>query len=86
MKKKLTLSVDERVVRTAKRLAKENGTSVSAMFARLINGLADREGRTRHIPLGPITARATGVIRLHEGKTDREVLENALLERYDLGR
>ncbi|MFO7897881.1 MAG: DUF6364 family protein [Planctomycetota bacterium] len=82
--KKLTLSADEQVIKTAKRLAKENGTSVSAMFARLIDGLADRRDRTRGIPTGPIAAKASGVIRLPDGKTDREVLEDALLERYDL--
>jgi len=33
-------------------------------------------------PIGPLTRRAGGVIRLPKGKTARQVLEEALLEKY----
>ncbi len=79
---KLTLSADREVIRQAKKLARENRTSISAMFARFIR-LAAIRGKVEE-QLGPITRRATGLGRLPEGKTDREVLEEALMEKYGL--
>jgi hypothetical protein len=80
--KKLTLNADPDVIREARRLAEKQGTSVSSMFARMIRFIARREGR--RIPIGPLTRKATGLIRLPRGKTERDVLEEALLEKYDL--
>ena len=40
---KLTLRVDEDVLRQARRLAKRRGTSVSAMFSQFVRALADPE-------------------------------------------
>lgn len=80
--KKLTLSADEEVIAQAKELAARQGTSVSAMFSRLVRAMA----HTPHekIKIGPITRRATGLVTLPPGKTDREILEQALAERYEL--
>jgi hypothetical protein len=36
------------------------------------------------IPVGPLARQASGIIKLPPGKTDREVLEEALLEKYGL--
>jgi hypothetical protein len=80
--KKLTLSVDEQVIRQAKRLAKEHRTSVSAMFGRFVNSLADEASPERRPPAGPIARRASGVIRLPKQLSEREVLESALLDKY----
>ena len=40
--KKLTLSADEQVIRDAKRLASESGTSVSSMFERFVRSQSRR--------------------------------------------
>jgi hypothetical protein len=40
---RLTVSVDKEVAELAKRLAKENGTSVSAMFARYVRAMAQKK-------------------------------------------
>lgn len=80
--KKLTLNADPEVIREARRLAKQQGTSVSSMFARVVRFLARREGRRS--PIGRVTRKATGLITLPRGKNEREVLEEALLEEYDL--
>lgn len=78
--KKLTLSADEGIIRHAKHLARESGTSVSSMFERLVRSMARRQ-KSQH-PIGPITREATGVIRLPAGKNERAVLEDALLDKY----
>jgi len=80
--KKLTLSADENVIREAKKLAAESGTSVSSMFERFVRSLSRRQ-RPSHA-IGAIARKATGVIRLPKGKTERQVLEDALTERHGL--
>ncbi len=79
---KLTLSVDEEVVAQAKRLAGEHGTSVSAMFTQIIRSMAD--GPRQGPRPGPLARRASGLIRLPEGRTARDVLVDALAEKYEL--
>jgi hypothetical protein len=80
--KKLTLSVDEEVIAQAKRLAAEQGTSVSAMFSRLVRAMAHRPGQK--IEIGPITRRLTGIMSLPQGMTYREALTDALMEKYGI--
>ena len=79
---KLTLSVDEEVVKQAKRLAKESGRSVSAMFSHFVRSAANRE----KTPLrgGRIARQASGLIRLPKGKSERDILTEALMEKYQL--
>lgn len=78
--KKLTLSADPEVIEQAKRLATESGTSISSMFERFIR-LMSRKGKPRR-RLGPMTQEASGLISLPRGKTERDVLEDALAEKY----
>ncbi len=82
MKKKLTLSVDEETIRQAKQIAAEEGTSVSAMFSRLVQAMAHEPGK--QIEIGPITRRATGLVELPSDKTDRERLQEALEKKYGM--
>ncbi len=79
--RKLTLSASEAVIRVAKRIAAENNSSVSAMFTRIVNGLA-QSGVDPEAQLGPITLRATGIVSLPRNRTDRELLEDALEDKY----
>ncbi len=80
--KKLTLSMDEETIREAKRIAAEQGTSVSAMFTRLVRAMAHKPGQ--NIEIGPITRELTGIASLPEGKTDRDVLTEALMDKYGI--
>lgn len=80
--KKLTLNAEPEVIELARKLAKENGSSISSMFARIIRMLARRSGSGESI--GPITRKASGVVTLPRGKTSRQVLEDALLQKYKL--
>ena len=82
--KKLTLSADPEVIEEARALAEQAGTSVSSMFERYVRLLA----RQRRVvkPLGPLTRKATGIIALPKRCSDREILEDALLEKHGLKR
>ena len=80
--KKLTLSADESVIREVKRLARRNRTSVSAMFGRFVRSLAGSRKTADAIPPDSIAARVTGIISLPKGKTPRDVLTEALMEKY----
>jgi hypothetical protein len=79
---KLTLSVDEETVEQAKQLARANGTSVSRMFSEFVAALVRGGARRRH---GPLTRKASGLVSLPEGKSYRDVVEDALLDKYGLG-
>ena len=79
----LTLSLDEKVVEEAKRLAAERNTSVEDMFARFVSDLA----RTNHPAPeegGPLSRRALGLFGSPGNQTDREILTDALMEKYGL--
>lgn len=77
---KLTLSADSELIAEAKRLAEEAGTSLSAMFGRWVRAaLRERAGTEQS---GPLTSRARGLVRLPPEKSDRELVEEALLERF----
>jgi hypothetical protein len=82
--KKLTLSADEDVIREAKRLARRNKTSVSAMFCRFVRSMADSRKARKEIPADSIVARVKGIISLPKGKTPRDILTEALMEKYGI--
>ena len=77
---KLTLSVDPRLVAVAKRLAAERGTSLSAMFSRLVEAIDQASATPRSAP-APRTASVSGLVTLPSGMTDDELLTEALVER-----
>ena len=63
--KKLTLSAEPDVIAEAHRLAKLQGTSVSAMFSRIVRLLSNRDRERPQLGLG--TKKASGIIQLPEG-------------------
>ena len=79
---KLTLSIDETIVERAKEIAKANGTSVSAMFSQFVKSMDS------HLPkdfkIGPLTRKATGIVKLPPDKDYKEVLSDALAEKYGI--
>lgn len=80
---KLTLSADKRLISAAKRLAVARQTSVSSMFARYLEALVQTD-EDQHEPVGPLTEQATGLVTLPKHRSDRDVLTEALLEKYHL--
>ena len=79
---KLTLSVDKHLIAEAKKMAAEQHTSLSSMFSRLMSAMIGQ--RKKKLRLGPLTRQALGLVRLPSNKTDRELLEEALLAKYDI--
>lgn len=78
----ITLTVDPEIIAEAKKIADEQGTTVSSMFSRIVRSLAKQRNATPEI--GRLARQATGLGKATEGKTDREVLEEALLEKYGM--
>ena len=78
--KKLTLSAESDVIAEAHRMARLHGTSVSAMFSRIVRLLSHRDHKPQLI--GPAAKQASGLIQLPEGKSDRDVLEEALAAKH----
>ncbi|MGA2064009.1 MAG: DUF6364 family protein [Thermoguttaceae bacterium] len=74
--KNLTLTLDPDVIAEARQLARQGETSVSSMFERFIRLLA-RQHRSAQ-PLGPLARKASGIIVLPKGQSERE---DALLEK-----
>ena len=80
---KLTLSADRTLIRDAKKLAADEGTSLSSLISRQLSAMiAFRRGKHKEIPIGPITRRATGLAKVPAGKSYRELIEEALIDRY----
>jgi len=79
---KLTLSADKTIIEIAKKMAEDEGTSVSAMFDRFVRLLHAR--RAKDPVVGPIALKATGVITIGDDQQDRKILEEALTEKYGL--
>ena len=78
--KKLTLSADPDVIEQAREIAEQTGTSVSSMFERMVRLLAKQ--RHSDEPIGPLARKATGMIVFPADRSEREILEDALLEKY----
>ena len=77
---KLTLSMEEDVVAKAKKIAKDNGTSVSAMVRQFVVSLSSGPGA--HIKIGPLTRKATGLAKMPAGKDYKELIKEAIWERH----
>jgi len=80
--KKLTLNAEPEVIEQARRLAEAQGTSVSSLFARIVRFLAQRDGHRQ--PVGRLAQSASGLVKLPRGESERDVLEEALVEKYGL--
>lgn len=79
MQSKLTLRVDDAVIRKAKLLAKKRGTSVSRIFGEFISK------QTEDLPsdeLPPVTASMLGAIRKEEVSIDESEYGKYLEEKY----
>lgn len=81
---KLTLSANSATVELAKSLAAKQNTSVSALFERFVNLVAAKSRTPGKV--APLTRRVSGLVKLPKGRDPRAVLEDALLERYELSR
>ncbi len=81
---KLTLSVDSDLIKEAKKLAEEEGTSLSALFSRLLRAMT--QARSSREPVPPLTRRATGLVSLPVAKSDEQLLEDSLVQKYGISK
>ena len=81
---KLTLSIEPSVVEKAKQMAEANNTSVSAMFTRFVEAASADRGRRRKI--GPLTRKLSGIIELPPDKDYKELLADALADKYGVAK
>lgn len=79
---KLTLSADRDLIDEAKKLAAEERTSLSALFSRVLRAMT--HARVSGEVVGPVTRKATGLIRLPGTAEDERLLEDALSRKYAL--
>ena len=80
---KLTLSMDEEVVATAKRIARRHRQSVSGMFSSMVKAMAaQEEQRNVDVPPDSVVARLTGIIKVPPGKTTDDLRYDALCEKF----
>jgi predicted transcriptional regulator len=79
MQTKLTLRLDDAVIRKAKKIARKRGTSVSRIFSDYISEAEDEEQLE---DLGEITASMIGALRGVEIEAPREEYRNHLEKKY----
>ncbi|MBI9105259.1 MAG: hypothetical protein JEZ04_00855 [Spirochaetales bacterium] len=86
MSTKLTLTLDEGVIRIAKEYAKEQNTSLSRMVEGYFRRITEEAAEPAiKMDIAPITKKLTGIVRLSQEaleKSDKELLVDALKEKY----
>jgi predicted nucleic acid-binding protein len=79
MVKKLTLTLDSKVIEAAKVYAKKNNMSLSGIVGLYFKTLSSGINNNK-IP--PITKELSGIARFATAKSDKELLEEALSKRF----
>ena len=81
---KLTLSADMEIIELAREQAKREGISISAMFSNFVRAKNQKREKSKY---GPLTRRMLEIgdeasRKIPKNKTDRELIEEALAEKY----
>jgi hypothetical protein len=79
---KLTLSIDERMIARAKRLAAQKHTSVSELFSQFIESITGKNSRT--VELGPLTRTLSGIVPTMTDKECKNIITDELMKKYKL--
>lgn len=82
---KLTLSANADLIADAKTVAAQRKTSVSAMVSGFLRSVSQPEADVS-LSLGPITRRASGIVKLPDGRSDKDLLGDALATKYGAAR
>lgn len=77
---KLTLSVEQEIIREAKKAAVGWHTSLSALFARLLRAMTSPH--EAELNSSPVTRRASGLVQLPSDAGDSDLLSDALASKY----
>ena len=81
MTKKLTLTIDSDVIKSAKNYASENNISLSKLVEHYFKMISNpTETHIENIP--PITRELAGIARMETKKSDKELLREALNKKF----
>ena len=86
--RKLTLTATPEVIALAEAQAKNEGTSISAMFANFVMAkekMSKRHTRTRsRSTIGPLTRSLSGIVQLPDDFDEKEFMSRVLMEKHGL--
>ena len=80
MPTKLTLTLDNKIIESAKNYAKENKVSLSKLVEFYFKSLNKTEIQIENLP--PITKELSGIAKIELQKSDKELLDEALTEKF----
>lgn len=80
MTTKLTLTMDDTVIDSAKKYARQKGKSLSGIVENYLKSISTHEATTEE--LSPKVARLKGVIKLPEDFDYKKEIGNALVKKY----
>jgi hypothetical protein len=84
MTTKLTLSLEENVIKEAKVLAKTKGKSLSGLVENYLKSLIDQKNKENVDEISPFIRSLLGCVPLIEGDPDyKEVVAEELVKKYD---
>lgn len=85
MNTKLTLTIDESVIKEAKAYAQEQGRSLSAMVENYLKAVTKKENKNKiEEEFSPILKSLTGSIKLEKDFDYKKAILNAVNEKYGL--
>ena len=85
--RKLTLTAAPEVIALAEEQARNEGTSISSMFANFILAKSRMSGKhdtSRDRKIGPITKSLTGIIKLPDDFNEKDFMSQVFSEKYGL--
>lgn len=82
MDKKLTLSLNQKIIEKAKSYAKENKTSLSKMIETYFDSLTNDRNNENEIQITPLVKSLCGVVELPENFDYKESKSKYLQEKY----
>ncbi|MDR1955710.1 MAG: DUF6364 family protein, partial [Treponema sp.] len=77
-----TLNIDQDVVENAKIYAKDTKRSISKLVEEYLSSISEKNVKVNNRPLGPITKELVGIIRMDKNIDYKELLLEALMEKY----
>lgn len=82
MNTKLTLTIEEEVIKIAKEYAKEKGQSLSELVENYFKLITNERRPIKPNELSPRVVRLRGIIKVDEEVDDKEILTEELLKKY----
>jgi hypothetical protein len=78
----VTLNIDHTVVENAEIYARYFKKNVSQLVEEYLLSISSETNIIHNKPLGPITSRLAGIIKLDNNTDHKEAVTNALMEKY----